>query len=69
MQNCIRQARQARGFTQERLADELGVSTGTISQWESGTREPRAVMLCHIADTLDVSTDQLLGRKPLIAES
>lgn len=67
MKNCIKQARQARGVTQDELAERLGVGMTTVSRWETGTSEPNASMLCLMADVLDVSTDQLTGRKPLIA--
>ena len=34
----IRKARQRKGWTQQALADALGVSIRTIKHWEAGTR-------------------------------
>lgn len=46
----IQAARLARGLTQEKLAQKLGVSKGTISQWEANTIErmtaPNLLKLC-----------------------
>ena len=36
----IVRARQARGWTQARLADHLGVATSTVRAWENGSRQP-----------------------------
>ena len=47
----IRDARKASGFTQRQLADRLGVSNTSISNWEKGFSRPDADMiqkLCHI---------------------
>jgi transcriptional regulator with XRE-family HTH domain len=37
MADRIRALRQARGMTQEQLADYCGVTKSAVSQWESGT--------------------------------
>jgi len=39
MGDRIRQLRQARGMSQSQLAEQLGVTTGAVSQWESGATE------------------------------
>ena len=36
----LKQARQATGLSQSKLARELGVSTYTVKSWEAGRREP-----------------------------
>src|SRR5581483_1850751 len=38
--HLLRQAREHRGWSQERLAQELEVSTQTVSRWECGTAFP-----------------------------
>ena len=51
----IRNGRKAAGLTQRQLADRLGVSNTSISNWEKGLSRPDADMiqkLCHIL-TLD----------------
>lgn len=37
----LKMYREALGFTQEELAELLGVAVGTIQQWEGGTRRMR----------------------------
>ena len=37
----IRRARELRGWTQQRLADELGVARETVGNWETGVSTPR----------------------------
>ena len=56
--------RKERGHNRTQLASILGVTKATVTRWESGTREPRFQMLVKICDTLEVSSDYLLGRTP-----
>ena len=58
--STIAKLRKAAGITQERLADQLGVSVSAVSQWENGRTMPDLCtipILCHI---LKVSSDELL---------
>jgi transcriptional regulator with XRE-family HTH domain len=52
----LRQERQLRGFTQEQLAEALGVSPRTISRWEQGLALPRYYTQRQLG--------RLLGREP-----
>lgn len=65
----IRMRRTAKGWTQEDLADEAGVSTNTIGNLESGKRG-RLLTLPKIARALDWSEDSCMfvleGREPVI---
>lgn len=54
--------------TQQELADSIGVSFRTISKWETGVNMPDITILPLLADYFKVSTDQLLGLKPLDGE-
>lgn len=47
--------------SQKAFADAIGVSQSTVGNWESGTREPNLQLILKIANTLDVSVDELLG--------
>jgi transcriptional regulator with XRE-family HTH domain len=50
----LRQIREARGWTQQRLADESGVNKATINQIERGRRSPNVETLGRLADALSV---------------
>lgn len=56
----IKRLRLARKLTQKQLSERLGYHYLTISQWETGAREPSSVALGAIARELGVSTDYLL---------
>lgn len=58
----LRQMRMKRGFTQQRLADDLDIAIRSYQCYETGTRTPNYTLLIQIADILDVSLDYLLGR-------
>lgn len=60
----LREMRMTRHLTQQKLADSLGLALRSYQCYEQGTREPSLSMLVAIADTLDVTTDYLLGRDP-----
>lgn len=44
------------------LSQNVGVSSGNISDWKSGRSKPNIDTIIKIADYLDVSVDYLLGR-------
>lgn len=56
----IRVKRDEHGFTQEELGNKIGVSTATISLYESGDRKPELDILGKIAIALGVSMTALL---------
>ncbi len=58
----FKQLREEAKLTQIQLADKLGISKGTIGNYESGIRKPRLEDLECIADFFNVDTDYLLGR-------
>jgi transcriptional regulator with XRE-family HTH domain len=57
----IKEARQARGWSQQDLAERIGVSQPTIVHWEQGTHTPRNLALARLADALGVSRQWLQG--------
>jgi transcriptional regulator with XRE-family HTH domain len=59
----IKAVRKALGMTQEQLAKLLGVTQGTIAQWEKGLTHPTFEKLPKIAEVLGVSVDALIGRE------
>ena len=60
----IRRLRLAKRITQARLADRLGVSKQSVSNWENNNIQPSVELLEKLADYFSVSTDTLLGRHP-----
>lgn len=65
----IADLRKKRHMTQQELADNIGVSFQTISKWETGISMPDITVLPALANFFSVSTDQLLGLKPLDEET
>lgn len=61
----ILELRKRHHMTQENLANEMGVSIGAVSKWETGASIPDIPMLCALADFFHVSADYLLGRELL----
>ena len=53
----IKELRKERGYTQERLANELGVTRSAVAMWEAGKTFPGTEMLFKIADHFNVSAD------------
>lgn len=41
--------RRKRGWTQEKLAQQLGVSAAAVSKWETGAAYPDIALLCPLA--------------------
>jgi transcriptional regulator with XRE-family HTH domain len=62
MQTII-DCRKAKGLTQEQLAKLLGVTQGTVSQWENGLTHPAFNMLPRLANALGVTVDELIGKE------
>jgi transcriptional regulator with XRE-family HTH domain len=59
----LRLLRQARNITQARLAELVGVSARVYNRWEKGGNVPHFDTIVKIADILQVSLDELAGRK------
>lgn len=58
----IRFLRKKMGLNQEQLAELARLNRVTIAKYESGKVEPGAQALTRIADALEVTVDELLGR-------
>ena len=57
----LKQLRIKKGLKQQELADMFGLSSGTISFYESEQRKPDIDFIVAVAKYFDVSTDYLLG--------
>ncbi|MGH8920108.1 MAG: helix-turn-helix domain-containing protein, partial [Actinomycetes bacterium] len=51
--------REAMGYTQESLAEKLGVEFSTVGRWERGALTPQPWRRPHLARALKVSLEQL----------
>ena len=61
MQNRIRELRKENKMTMKQLGEIIGVAESTISQYETGKREPDNEMLLRLAEHFGVTVDFLLG--------
>ena len=52
--------RKSKGFTQERLANELNVSRQAVAKWESGIVYPDISNLVQISNLMHVTVDYLV---------
>lgn len=52
--------RKARGWSQEELAERIGVSRQAVSRWESDSAKPDADKIIALCDLFGVSADYLL---------
>ncbi len=56
----ISKLRRSKGMTLEKLAYEMGISKGNLSDIENGKKDPRFSTLVAIAEGLEVSVSTLL---------
>lgn len=52
--------RKARGWSQEELAEQIGVTRQAVSRWESDSAKPDADKIIAVCDLFGVSADYLL---------
>ncbi len=55
--------RKRNGFSQEALAEKMGVSRQAVSKWERGESNPDTDTLIELANLYSVSLDVLVGNK------
>ena len=59
----IKTARVIVGMTQQQLAKRIGTSHAAISFWENNVNVPNVLDCWRIADVLEISIDELVGRE------
>ena len=62
IKNRLRELREARGYTQLKVALDLNLNQNSISRYENGSREAGYDMLIRFADYYNVSIDYILYR-------
>ena len=60
----IYEVRMSFGWTQVQLAQKLGITKQTVSNWENDNIQPSIDMLVKLSNIFNVSTDYLLGLTP-----
>ena len=60
----ITELRMSFGWTQVQLAQKLGITKQTVSNWENDNIQPSIDMLVKLSKIFNVSTDYLLGLTP-----
>ena len=68
----LKKEREAKGWSQQHMAELLNLTNGTISGYERNYREPDFLTLLKITELLNVSAAYLIGeteRKPRDAKS
>jgi transcriptional regulator with XRE-family HTH domain len=63
--NNIRIMRKSLGLTQVQLAEKLNLTQSTIAHYERGSRTIETEKLIHLAEVLECSIDELLGKTKL----
>ena len=61
----IRELREGRSMTQTQLAEKLGVSSKTVSKWETARGLPDVTLLQPLAQALGVSVIELMNGSPI----
>lgn len=61
--------RKQRGWSQEELGNQIGVTRQTVSKWEVGQSTPELEKLVELSRLFDMSIDQLVGLKPTEKQS
>lgn len=65
----LQTAREAKGWTQIKLAMETGISQQSITFYETGTRVPSLEVAQKLAQVLDTSIDYLVGNNDTMLKS
>ena len=62
----IRHLREDRGMTQAELGEKIGVSSTTVSKWETAKGLPDITLLQPLAQALGISVIELMNGEPII---
>ena len=64
--NTIKELRESRGLTQAELAERIGVSSKTVSKWETAKGLPDISLLQPLAGALGISVIELMNGEHII---
>ena len=57
----LQELRKEKGFTQEALAEKMGVARRTVSRWETGSNMPDLDILMELSDLYEVDLREILS--------
>ena len=57
------------GYTQEQLAERLGVSAQSVSKWETGANPPDIALLPQLAELFGITVNDLLTDPDALPEN
>ncbi len=63
-QDNLLQMRKMKGFTQEKIAEKVGVSRQAVAKWEAGETVPDLDKCKMLAEVFEVSLDDLANYEP-----
>ncbi|MBY6038498.1 helix-turn-helix transcriptional regulator [Fictibacillus nanhaiensis] len=55
----IRAFRKLKGYTQEQLAKDIGISVSVLGEVERGSRKPKGDLLQRIAEQFSINVEEL----------
>ena len=64
----ILELRKKNNLSQEKLAESIGVSRQTISNWELGETSPDLKQAGELSKILNISLDELVGNENILLE-
>lgn len=59
----LKQLRKQKNFSQQTLAEKLGVSRSTVAMWETGGAQPDHKTLLQLSALLNASIDEMLDNE------
>lgn len=65
----VAECRKAKGLTQARLAEALGITDRAVSKWETGKSMPDASLMLPLCDILGISVNELLSGERIEMEN
>ena len=57
----LQEVRKEKGFTQEQLAERMGVARRTVSRWETGSNMPDLDVLIELSDLYETDLREILS--------
>lgn len=64
----IKEYRRVFGITQEKFAQDIGISSQAVSKWERGDGYPDITLLPTIANYFGITIDELVGNDKNVDE-